>query len=201
MSFIRPSRVLAPFVAAALALGMGACSSDEPEGTPTVTVTQTVESPSMEPTMETSEPMEETSEPMQETSEPVVSEEPTEEPIGPNDESGVVDVTVVGDQGILALQHEGTAPTGDAGPTNHKLITGPGGCFALSNEGKPQLLVFPEDATFVLQEGKPSATFGGMEHLVGRQLDVASVAVVKEDVAGIPDGCAQGSDDTVIVIS
>lgn len=195
MSLKRPFRILAPFTLAALALGMTACGSDEPESTPTVTVTQTAEeSPTVEQTMETSEPMEE-------TSEPVASQEPTQEPVGPNDESGVVDVTVVGEQGILALQHAGTAPTGEAGPSNQKLITGPGGCFALVNEGKPQLLVFPEDATFVLQEGKPSATFGGTEHFVGRQLDVASIAVPKANVAGIPDRCTQGSDDTVIVIS
>ncbi len=188
MSVTRRSHLVVLFAVTALALGMTACGSDEPESTPTVTVTASVEgSATMEPT--------------EEDSEPAVSGEPTQEPVGPNDESGVVDVTVAGDQGILALQHSGTTPTGAAGPTEQKLITGPGGCFALTNEGKPQLLVFPADATFVLQEGKPSVTVGGTEHLVGRQLDVASVAVPKTDVAGIPDRCAQGSADTVIVIS
>ena len=195
MSFNRSFRAVAPFAIAALALGMTACGSDEPESTPTVTVTASAEqSPTMEQTMESSEPTEE-------TSEPAASEEPTEEPVGPNDESGVVDVTVVGDQGILALQHAGVTATGSAGPTNQKLITGPGGCFALTNEGKPQLLVFPQDATFVLEDGKPSTTFGGTEHFVGRQLDVASIAVPKTDVVGIPDRCTEGSDDTVIIIS
>ncbi len=194
MSLNRAFRVVAPFALAAVALGMTACGSDEPESTPTVTVTAPVEeSPVSEPTTESSEPMEE-------TSVPVTIEEPAEEPVGPNDESGVVDVTVVGDEGILALQHSGTTPTGEAGPTNPKLITGPGECFALVNEGKPQLVVFPADATFVLQEGKPSATFGGTEHFVGRQMDVTSIAVPKTNVAGIPDRCTQGSDDTVIVI-
>ncbi len=201
MSFNRSLRVVAPFAIAALALGMTACGSDEPESTPTITVTASAqESTATEPTMESSEPIE-SSEPMEETTEPAVSEDPIEEPVGPNDESGVVDVTVVGDEGILALQHSGTTPLGAAGPSNPKLITGPGGCFALVNEGKPQLVVFPSDATFVLQEGKPSATFGGTEHFVGRQMDVASIAVPKSDVAGIPDQCTQGSDDTVIVIS
>lgn len=191
MSFPRRSRLITPFAVAALVLGMTACGSDEPESTPTVTVTAPVEE---SPTMESPEPVEE-------SSEPAVSEEPMEEPAGPNDESGVVDVTVVGVEGIIALQHSGTAPIGSAGPTNQKLITGPGGCFALTNEGKPQLLVFPADATFVLQEGKLSATFGGTEHLVGRQLDVPSIAVSMTDVAGVPDRCTEGFDDTVIVVS
>lgn len=198
------ARIVAPIALAALALGMTACASDA-EGDPTpsvVTVTEsaTETTPTEEPTTEASEPATETSEPVTETSAPMVSETPSE-PSGPNDESGVVDVTVAGDQGILALQHSGTAPSGTAGPTNQKLITGPGGCFALTNEGKPQLLVFPADATFVLQEGKPSATIAGTEHFVGRQFGVATTAVPKTSVAGIPDRCTQGSDETVLVVN
>ncbi|MDO5737488.1 MAG: hypothetical protein Q4P15_13555 [Propionibacteriaceae bacterium] len=196
MSLNHRLRIVAPFALAAVALGMTACAPGGPDSTPTVTVSAPLEESSpVETTPEASEPMVEASEPME-------SEAPSEAPstMGPNDESGVVDVTVAGDQGILALQHAGTVPTGSAGPTNMKLITGPGGCFALTNEGKPQLLVFPADATFVLQEGKPSATISGTEHYVGRQFDVATVAVPKTSVAGIPDRCLQGSDDTVLVV-
>ncbi len=196
MSFHARVRFVAPLAIAAVALGMTACAPDEKtEPTPSVV---TVTEPAQEPTSQ--EPTPEASEPAMETSEPVVSATP-EDTVGPNDESGVVDVTVAGDQGILALQHSGTVPAGSEGPTDQKLITGPGGCFALTNEGKPQLLVFPSDATFVLQEGKPSATIAGTEHFVGRQFSVATVAVPKTGVAGIPDRCSQGSDDTVLVVS
>lgn len=199
MSFAHRLRVVAPFALAALALGMTACSADDTETTPVVTVTATVEaSAPAEPAPETSEPSVEDSEPAIET-----SRTPSEEtPAGPNDASGVVDVTVVGDQGILALQHSGSVREGGAAPAHHqKLITGPGGCFALTNEGKPQLVVFPADATFVLQEGKPSATVAGVRHVVGHHLEVPATAVQKSNVAGIPDRCVQGSDDTVIVIN
>ncbi|MGV8845100.1 hypothetical protein [Tessaracoccus sp.] len=186
-------RVVAPFALAALALGMTACAPDAAESTPTVTVTTSADaSPSMEPTAATSEPNTEESQPMG---------SPSEDAAGPNDESGVVDVTVEGDQGILALKHAGSVPVGTAGPTGQKLITGPGGCFAVTNEGKPQLLVFPDDATFVLQEGKPSATIAGTEHPVGRQFAVATTAVAQSSVVGIPDRCLQGSDDTVLVVN
>ncbi len=199
MSFNR-LRVVVPFALAAVALSVTACSPDESASTPTVTVTEPLEeatTATSEPTVESSKPMAETSEPASATTEASTPEETT----GPNDESGVVDVTVAGDQGILALQHSGAAPTGAIGPTNQKLITGPGGCFALTNEGEPQLLVFPSDATFVLQEGKPSATIAGAEHFVGRQFGVATVAVPKTSVAGIPERCMQGSDDMLLVVT
>ncbi len=197
MSSHRCARFVAPFALAALALGMSACGSDEPETTPTVTVTEEAEAaPSADATMETSEPMEESSEPMGETSEPMASEEP----MGPNDESGVVDVTASGDEGIIALQHSGSTPAGDAGPDSEKLIVGPGGCFALVNEGPPRLLVFPDDATFVLQEGKPSATIDGTEYLVGGRFTAATTAVEKFSVAGIPQPCEEGSGSTVYVV-
>lgn len=202
MSFTIRHHVVAPLAVATLALGLGACGQDDPEAAPTVTVTATAQE-SVDPggpTLNESEPMDETSPP-----EPGNVSSPSEaapaEPEGPNGESGVLDVTVVGDQGILALQHAGSYPAGDAGPSGKKLIAGPGGCFALTNEGPPQLLVFPADARFVLEEGEPSATFGGTEHLVGRQLDVPTTAVNKTDVAGIPDRCVEGSDATVIVIN
>lgn len=198
MSLIHRRRVIAPLALAALALGMTACAPEEGEPTPVATVTVSAEeTTATETTTTSSEPAQETSEPAGETSEPAAPEVP----LGPNDESGVVDVTVVGDQGILALQHVGAVPVGEPGPAGQKLITGPGGCFALTAQGKPQLLVFPADATFVLQEGKPSATIGGTEHLVGRQFAPATTAVSMESVAGVPDRCLQGAADTVLVVN
>lgn len=198
MSLNHRLRVVAPLALAVLALGMTACAPEDNEPVPAATVSVSAEeTTATETTTTSSEPAQETSEPAAETSEPAAPEAP----LGPNDESGVVDVTAVGDQGILALQHAGAVPVGEAGPTKQQLITGPGGCFALTAQGKPQLLVFPADATFVLQEGKPSATIGGTEHLVGQQFAPATTTVSMESVAGIPDRCLQGAADTVLVVN
>ena len=70
-----------------------------------------------------------------------------------------------------------------------------------TNEGPPQLVVFPADATFVLQQGKPSATVDGTEHPVGREFTLETTTVNKSEVTGIPDRCAQGSADTVLVVN
>lgn len=115
--------------------------------------------------------------------------------------SNTLEVTVEGDQGVLALQHSGSVPEGTAGPTGRQLITGPGGCFALTHEGPPQFVVFPADATFVLQQGKPSATVEGTEHLVGREFTLETTVVNTSEVTGIPDRCARGSADTVLVVN
>lgn len=194
MSFYRRARIASPFVFAVLALGLTACTSGAKMGpTPSVvTVTESAAEPmSMQPT---------SAEPTAETSVPAVSETPGTT-VAPNDEKVVVDVTVVGDESILALQYSGAILAGADGPTNQMLITGPGGCLAITNEGKPKLLVFPADTTFALQEGKPSATFAGTEHGVGSQFAVATTAVAKTSVAGIPDRCLQGSDNTVLVVN
>lgn len=198
MSLTHRSRVVAPFALAALAMGMTDCGTDDTEPTPVATVTVSADDTSAaETSTEPAASASEASEPTVETSEAM----PEDTGSGPNDESGVVEVTVAGAQGILALQSSGAVPIGEAGPTNQKLITGPGGCFALTNEGKPQLLVFPADATFVLEEGKPSATIGGTEHLVGQQFNVATTATSVASIAGIPDRCLQGADDIILVVN
>lgn len=78
---------------------------------------------------------------------------------------------------------------------------GPGGCFALVDDSEPQLLVFPGDATFVLQDGEPSATIDGTEYSVGRQFDVDTTEIEKTNVAGIPERCQEGSASTVRIVS
>jgi len=135
------------------------------------------------------------------------SEQPTQEKPSSDDGSeskdeagGGLDVTVAGDQGVLALQYSGSVPEGKAGPARGKLITGPGGCFALTRKGPPQLLVFPDDAKFVLKHGKPSATVDGTKTPVGRQLSAQTTKVPTSDVTGIPERCSHGPSDTVLVV-
>ncbi len=193
---------------AVLALGMSACSSDEQPQEETTS--------SVDPAPETSDPQESTAEPAEpaddadntQSAEP--SEEASDDDASDDDATGQeatgeetagLEVTVAGEHGVLALQHTGAAPEGAAGPSGHKLITGPGGCFALTNDGKPQLLVFPEDATFVLEDGKPSVTIDGTEYPVGQQFTVETTEVAKSEVTGIPQRCAKGSSDTVLVVN
>ena len=167
---------------AALALGLSACGSDDaqPEETTTTTTTS-----SAEPTEESS------------GEKTTSSDDDAESTQG---DGGGLDVTVAGDQGVLALQRSGPAPDGAAGPQGGKLITGPGGCFALTDDGPPQLLVFPDDATFVLEEGKPSATVGGSRTAVGEQLTAETTEVPVSEVTGIPQRCSHGPSDTVLVV-
>lgn len=160
----------------ALALGLSACGSDSND--PAQSESNTA--PTAQPTQETP---------------------PSDGDSGPESEGrDGMDVTVVGDQGVLALQYPGSVPEGDAGPANGKLITGPGGCFALTNNGPPQLLVFPEEATFILKGGKPSVTIEGVETKVGQQVSVETTKVSISRVTGIPERCSHGPSDTALVV-
>lgn len=186
MSFDR--RPFAACALAVLALGLNACAPSEtqPDGDlPPIADSARTESPGA------------TNVPKTDAS---AAGEGTGEPSADGDVGDGLDVTVVGDRGVLALRHTGAVPDGATGPTDRKLITGPGGCFAVTNDGPPQLLVFPPDATFVLQNRKPSVTVAGSETHVGGILAVDTTAVAKSAATGIPDRCAQGSDGTLLVV-
>lgn len=177
-------RAIALCAVGAVALGLSACGSNGSQ--PDETTTSNAEQPTRE---------ESASDPSNEAS------KSGEDGGEPNDAGGVMEVTVAGEQGVLALQYSGSVPDGAAGPTGRKLITGPGGCFALTNDGPPQLLVFPADATFVLQGGKPSVTVAGSETPVGRKFTADTIEVSKSSATGLPDRCSQGADDTLLVVN
>lgn len=193
--------------ALALAVSLTACSSDAEDeaGTPTSAAPMQEESgdATAEPTSAPAgeDAHEESEDAQEESAHPAPADESEEAEASEQPVGDTLEVTVEGDQGVLALQHSGSVPEGTAGPSGRKLITGPGGCFALTNEGPPQLVVFPADATFVLQQGKPSATVDGTEHPVGREFTLETTTVNKSEVTGIPDRCAQGSADTVLVVN
>ena len=109
-------------------------------------------------------------------------------------------MTAYGDRGDLGLQYSGPVPAGSPGPASGKLITGPGGCFAFVSDGAPQLAIFPPEATFVLQNGRPSVTVNGVEHPVGRELTSDTTVVPRADTTGVPERCARGAADTVLVV-
>lgn len=174
-------RVTAVCAAAVLAVGASACSGQE--------------SPPDESTTPAASPATDDA-----ASVPSDSAPATEASIGPDEDTTAMEVDVVGDEGVLALQYSGAVAEGEAGPSGGKLITGPGGCFALTDDDRPRLLVFPEDATFVLQHGKPSATFGGAEHVVGQTFTADLTEVPQSSVTGIPERCSRGAGDTVLVV-
>ena len=177
-------RVIISAAVAAAALSVSACGSGDSEPMVT-TVTETT-------TAEPTSPV---------TGDGASSpDEDAEEGAGAGDDGGVLEVTVRGDQGVLALQHSGAVPTGASGPGSGKLITGPGGCFAFVGAGAPQLAVFPPAATFVLQNGKPSVTVDGVEHAVGREFAAETTELSVAATTGVPERCARGSADTVLVI-
>ncbi len=183
-------RVIASAVVAIVALGSGACASNGSGSNgsgstgATVTTTATAEPAPQEPGVGTS------------ASEPSVQGEAE-----PNHDEDLLEVSVRGDEGVLGLHHSGPVPAGAPGPGSGRLITGPGGCFAFAGDRAPQLVVFPAEAMFVLQNGRPSVTVDGTEHFVGRELTVSTTAVSKAKVTGLPDRCSRGSSDTVLVVN
>lgn len=177
-------RVIVSAAVAVAALGLASCGSGSSEPTVT-TVTETTTAAATPQDTDAGAPEEDQS--------PGTDAQP-------QDNGRNLEVTVRGDQGVLGLQHSGSVPAGTPGPASSKLITGPGGCFAFVGAGAPQLAIFPPDATFVLQNGKPSVTVDGAEHPVGRELTFDTAVVPVQQVAGLPERCTRGAADTVLVV-
>lgn len=178
-----PRRLIVSTVVALIPLGLAACGSSGSEPTVT-TVTETTTAAAA---------------PQYTDTETAGAEQAPEADAEPRHVGDVLEVTVRGGQGVVGLQYSDSVPAGTPGPANNKLITGPGGCFAFVNAGAPQLAVFPPEATFVLQNGKPSVTIDGTEHYVGREFDAETTALPIGQVSGVPERCVRGAADTVLV--
>ena len=177
-------RLIVPTVVALIPFGLAACGSNGSESTAT-TVTETTTAAAAPQATDAGTPEADRA--------PGTDAEP-------QDNGGMLEVAVRGDQGVLGLQYSGSVPAGSPGPASNKLIIGPGGCFAVVGAGAPQLAIFPSDATFVLQNGKPSVTVDGAEHPVGRELTFDTTVVPAQQVAGMPERCTRGAADTVLVV-
>lgn len=175
-------RVMISAAVVVAALGVGACGSGAPEPAVT-TVTDTTTAPARDTAAEA----------------PAADQQP-EADSDTGQVGDVLELTAHGDRGVLGLQYSGPVPAGAPGPASSKLITGPGGCFAFVGDGPPQLAIFPPDATFVLQNGRPSVTVNGVEHPVGRELTSDTTVVPRADTTGVPERCARGAADTVLVL-
>ena len=184
------------FVGAALVLGLGlsACSADEQNNEETTSPAETTEAAPEA----TSDDADDTV--ADETEEAEADETETDE-TDEAEAAGPVEVTVVSDQGVVALTHDGNLPDGKAGPTAGRLVTGPGDCFAITSDGPAVLVVFPDDAEFVLEDSRPSVTLDGTEHYVGELFGVETVELSASDFTGIPERCQHGqAADKVLVV-
>ena len=115
-------------------------------------------------------------------------------------EAATVEVEAEGD-GPIGLK-SGAVPTADPQAVSGKLITGPGGCFALVDDDQPRLLIFGDDAEFTLREGKPSVTTRALGTVtVGSRLSASATSVGMDETTGVPERCAHGAQDTVLVIT
>lgn len=89
----------------------------------------------------------------------------------------------------------------DAASVTARLVTGSGGCFALKEQDRPDLVVFGDGAEFVLSGERPSVTDPAAgEVRVGERAEVTVVAVPASDVEGIPERCANGASEEVLVV-
>ncbi|WP_309131327.1 hypothetical protein [Brevibacterium sp.] len=112
---------------------------------------------------------------------------------------------------MIEVEPEGNGPIGlksktdpgvESAPVSGKLITGPGGCFSFVDSDQPRLLVFGDDAEFVLREDKPSVTseaVGTVE--VGSQFSASAASVGLSETTGIPERCTHGAQDQVLIVT
>lgn len=181
-------------VAAALGLGVTACSGDEsadPATSPSVDV-EVSESETLEATEAApSESTGETGDPDVVTETPAETESPEGDGVEAHSEGN----------GPIGLIYTGT-PDGDAESVSGKLITGPGSCFSLTDDGQPELVLFEDGTEFTLDGERPSATSPSLgQAYVGEMVEFSAVPLTQSDVSGIPDRCAQGVAERVLLVA
>ncbi|WP_407320398.1 hypothetical protein UQW22_08080 [Isoptericola halotolerans] len=114
--------------------------------------------------------------------------------------SGSLAVEVEGEGPFGLLTADG--PDGEAQDYSGMLIAGPGGCLAMEDDAPPQVLVFADGAELVLHDARPSVTTSGLGTVrVGEDFDVTAVPVPVDAVDGLPDECAAGAQDEVLVVT
>lgn len=112
--------------------------------------------------------------------------------------AGALSVSVQG-QGVKALVLDDSECSGEATALDGKLISGPGGCFAVQPGGQPELLLLGDDTE--IGQNPPTLTLDdGTAIKVGDQLNATGVQVNVADVEGIPQQCSQGAADTAWVL-
>lgn len=134
-----------------------------------------------------------------------VDDSPTEESQeSENTDSGgdpeVLDVETTGDEGPIGLSTSQDA-AGEATEASGELIVGPGSCFSLQPGDQPQLLVFGDDADFEVGAQQPAVTTGDLGTIsVGDHVDLSVVEYSQDQIEDLPQQCANGADDTVLVL-
>lgn len=161
-------------IALAAALTLGGCAADE----------------SPEPTSAPETPHQATTTPDDQTSE------------GSDELATPISVEATGDGPVgLAAIDPLPETLDDATSVTARLITASGGCFALKQNDRPDLIVFGEGAEFTLSGERPyveDPVAGTVQ--VGERADLTVVTVPTSDVEGIPERCASGASDEVLVV-
>ena len=161
-------------IALAAALMLGGCAADE----------------SPEPTSAPETPPQATTTPDNQTSG------------GTDDLATPISVEATGD-GPVGLAAIDPLPNAldDATSVTARLITATGGCFALKQNDRPDLVVFGEGAEFTFEGERPSLedpVAGTVQ--VDERADLTVATVPISDVGGIPERCLSGASDEVIVV-
>lgn len=161
-------------IALAAALTLGGCAADEPsEPAPTPET----------PPQATTAPEDQISEGSDELATPISVEATGDGPVG------------------LAATDPLPETIDEATSVTARLITASGGCFALKQNDRPDLVVFGEAAEFTLESERPSVEDPAAGTVrVGERAELTVVAVPTSDVAGIPERCANGASDEVLVV-
>lgn len=124
----------------------------------------------------------------------------------PSGSDAKVKVTSTGDGpiGLRAEHGTGDVPVdgpGEAGVFEGRLITASGNCLSVTDNDRPDLVVFPEDTEFRFGDERPSVESGDLDPVyVGEEIKFAAVAVPADYVEGIPVECSRGASDTVQVV-
>lgn len=103
-------------------------------------------------------------------------------------------------RGVMMLRLESPSPAGGGQERlKGKLISGPGGCLSLQPNGRPELLLFDQDASFV--DNPPRVSWGEFEVAAGERFSVEAAKVRITDLQGVPERCARGAADIAWVIN
>ncbi len=220
MSAARRAVIATP--ALALALGLAGCGNggdaEEPQETETVTEEAQETETDGNDADENGEQTEDAEEPeatetvTEEPSETATETEEADDSEASDDEnSGDENSSDDNDSGSLEVDSTGQGPMGlttsddadgDITEASGKLIVGPGSCFSLQPQDQPQLIVFGDDAEFEVGEGQPAVTTDDLGTVnVGDQIEFSAVEYSQDELSGIPQQCANGAADTVLVVS
>lgn len=102
-------------------------------------------------------------------------------------------------RGVVMLRLDADNPAGGGHERlDGKLISGPGGCLSIQPGGRPELLLFDQDASFA--DNPPRVSWDGSEVAVGERFSVGAAKVRVTELQGVPERCARGAADIAWIV-